>query len=124
MIRCFNPSQVKKLSCKPSTSTVAPRPVDGSQPSHTENTMINISPTQNVGNEKPSIDPAMMDFAANESGVNPAHSPNGNPSTMAMIIATSASSTVAGMRCSISCTAGTLEANDLPRSPVTAAFKK
>ena len=66
----------------------------------------------------------MMDFAANESGFSPAHKPSGRPKTTAMIVATTASSTVAGMRCKISCTAGMLEANDLPRSPLSAAVRK
>ena len=86
--------------------------------------MISISPTQNVGSEKPRIEPAIMLFAANESGFKPAQSPSGRPITMAITIAVSASSTVAGMRCNISCTAGTLEANDLPRSPEKAALTK
>ena len=37
----------------PNSSAVAPRPVLGSQPSWTANTMISISPTQKVGSEKP-----------------------------------------------------------------------
>jgi hypothetical protein len=37
-----------------------PRPVEGSQPSITAKIMINIRPTQNVGSEKPRIDPAMI----------------------------------------------------------------
>ena len=45
---------------RPKSSVVGPRPFDGSQPSITENTMISIRPTQNVGSEKPRIDPAMI----------------------------------------------------------------
>ena len=59
----LNPSQLKIDSCRPSTSVVGPRPVDGSQPSCTANTMIRIKPTQKVGSEKPRIDPAMIAFA-------------------------------------------------------------
>ena len=46
------------------------------------------------------------------------------PSTTAITIAVSASSIVAGMRSRMSCTAGTLETNDLPRSPVKAPARK
>ena len=64
--------------------------------------MISISPTQNVGSEKPRIEPAMIVLPATESGFSPAHSPSGMPSTIAISIAASASSSVAGMRSRIS----------------------
>ena len=56
----------------PSTSTVSPRPVEGSQPSCTANTMISISPTQKVGSEKPRMLPAMMALLIGLSGFSPA----------------------------------------------------
>ena len=56
----------------PSTKTVSPRPVDGSQPSITAKTMIIISPTQKVGRLKPKIEPAIIVRLSFDSGFNPA----------------------------------------------------
>ena len=56
----------------PSTLAVAPRPVDGSQPRLTANTMISIRPTQKVGSEKPRIEPAMMVLETRLAGLRPA----------------------------------------------------
>src|SRR5665213_377186 len=88
--------------------TVAPRPLDGSHPSITENTMISIRPTQNVGSETPRIEPAMIERPLHESGFNPAHSPSGMPKITANSIATMASSSVAGMRSKMSPSADVL----------------
>ena len=56
----------------PISGTVSPRPVEGSQPRITANTMMNINPTQKVGSENPRIDPAMIDLDATVSGFSPA----------------------------------------------------
>src|ERR1043166_7255610 len=117
MSRCCSPSQVRKLTGIPANSTVCPRPVDGSQPSCTENTMISSRPTQKVGSEKPRIEPAMIVRAANECGRMPAIRPSGIPSSTAISMAVSASSKVAGMRSNMSWIAGTLWVNERPRSP-------
>ena len=101
----------------PSSSVVGPRPFDGSQPSITENTMISIRPTQNVGSEKPRIEPAMIVLPAKPFGRSPAHRPSGMPKMMASSIATIASSSVAGIRSRISPSAGTAWTNERPRSP-------
>ena len=68
--------------------------------------MIIISPTQKVGSEKPRMEPVMMVLPAIESGLSPAHSPSGMPSTTAISMAAIASSKVAGMRSRIRSTAG------------------
>ena len=63
--RCLRPSTVRNdTGMTPKSSVVSPRPFDGSQPSITENTMISIRPTQNVGSEKPRIEPAMIERPA------------------------------------------------------------
>jgi hypothetical protein len=67
----------------PSQVPKSPRPVEGSQPSITANTMISISPTQKVGSEKPRIEPAMMARLAGDSGLRPAYMPSGMPTTTA-----------------------------------------
>ena len=85
--------------------------------------MISIRPTQNVGSEKPRIEPAMIVRPATPSGLSPAHSPSGMPSTTAISIAAIASSIVAGIRCRMSPSAGVACTNDRPRSPVTAPFR-
>src|SRR3546814_10960889 len=54
------PSAVKILRCRSSTSTVWPRPEAGSQPNCTAKIMISIRPTQKFGRLKPSTEPAMM----------------------------------------------------------------
>ena len=51
MIRCDQPSAVRIDSRTPSTVTVSPRPVAGSQPSHTANSRISIMPCQKLGSE-------------------------------------------------------------------------
>ncbi|WP_456316609.1 hypothetical protein [Teichococcus aestuarii] len=63
---------MRKDQRRPSTSTVGPRPVEGSQPSCTANTMISISPTQKVGSEKPRMEPAMTSLEPVELGLRPA----------------------------------------------------
>ena len=61
MTRCRRPSQRQERHRDAEhDAVVGPRPFDGSQPSITENTMISIRPTQNVGSEKPRIEPAMI----------------------------------------------------------------
>src|SRR5687767_10184011 len=102
----------------------SPRPVEGSQPRITANTMISISPTQKVGSEKPRIDPAMMARLAGDSGLRPAYMPSGMPNTTARMKAAKANSSVAGMRCRISLSAGSPKMNELPRSPRAALARK
>ena len=91
----------------PNTGVVGPRPFDGSQPSITANTMMSIRPTQNVGSEKPRIDPAMIVLPAKPFGLRPAHRPSGMPKVIASSIAATASSSVAGIRSRMSPSAGT-----------------
>ena len=102
----------------------SPRPVEGSQPSITANTMISIRPTQKVGSEKPRIEPAMMARLAGDSGLRPAYMPSGMPNTIARMKAANASSSVAGMRCRMSLSAGSPNTNELPRSPRAALARK
>src|SRR6266480_217978 len=122
--RWRRPSGVRKLTGIPMRFTVGPRPDVGSQPSHTENTKMSISPTQKVGRENPRIEPAMMALPAADRGFRPAQSPRGIPSSTAISIAALASSSVAGMRSRIRPIAGTLKAKDLPRSPAVACPMK
>ena len=86
--------------------------------------MISISPTQNVGRLKPNIEPAMIARAPIDSGRYPAYMPSGMPIATAMTSADAANSSVAGMRCTISCSADMLNTNDLPRSPARALRTK
>src|SRR5438034_5115293 len=76
--RWRRPSGVRKLTGIPMRFTVGPRPDVGSQPSHTENTKMSISPTQKVGSENPRIEPAMMILPAADRGFRPAQSPRGD----------------------------------------------
>ncbi len=120
--RWRSPSIERKLTGTPRNSAVGPRPLEGSQPRNTANTMISIRPTQKVGSEKPRIEPAMMVRPAKDSGFRPAYRPSGRPITTAIRIASTASSSVAGMRSKISSMAGTLKAKDLPRLPASACL--
>ena len=86
--------------------------------------MISIRPTQNVGRLKPRMEPAMMVLLYHAWGFIPATSPSGMPSRIDISIAQSASSTVAGMRSKMSCTAGMLCENERPRSPLNALVRK
>ena len=95
-----------------------PRPVLGSHPSCTANTMMNISPTQNDGRLNPRMLPAIIPRASQPlSGRNPAYSPAGIPITMLISTAATASSIVAGSRCRITFIAGSLNTKLRPRSP-------
>jgi hypothetical protein len=85
--------------------TVAPRPLAGSQPSCTLNTMISMRATQKAGSEKPTMLVAISVLDSQWSGFMPAYSPNGTPSTTAISKALTASSSVAGRRCRIRRTA-------------------
>ena len=116
------PSKVRKLTGMPSSTVVGPRPFDGSQPRNIANTMMSMRPTQNVGSEKPRMEPAMMARPPIDFGLRPAYRPSGRPITTAMIIASTASSSVAGMRSKMRSMAGMLNANDLPRSPASACL--
>ena len=69
---CRNPSQVRNDQRTPNSIAVSPRPVLGSHPNCTANTMISISPTQNEGNENPRILPLMITRPRIPSGFNPA----------------------------------------------------
>jgi len=118
--RCLRPSSVRKLIGMPSTSTVWPRPLEGSQPSCTENSMISIRPTQNEGSEKPRIENPMIARPARPPLRRPAHRPSGTPISTDSTSAVTASSSVAGRRCAISVSAGVEYAKERPRSPATA----
>ena len=118
-----SPSQVRKDHGTPNSIAVCPRPVLGSQPSCTANTMMNINPTQNVGSENPRMEPAMMAREPKESGFSPAYRPKGMPTTMDNSTAVIASSNVAGMRCAISRRDGSLKTKLRPMSPCSAPFK-
>jgi hypothetical protein len=59
-----------------------------------------------------------------ERGARPAMRPSGTPAPTAMTRATSASSSVAGMRLRISSTDGTPCTNEVPRSPCSAEATK
>ena len=108
----------------PRNGTVSPRPVEGSQPSITANSIIIMMPTQKLGRLKPRMEPAMIALDDLASGLSPARTPSGMPSTMAIRSAAIASSKVAGMRCTISCSAGSPKMKDLPRSPCSALTTK
>ena len=85
--------------------------------------MISTSPTQNVGSEKPTMEPAMMLRPMKLSGFKPATKPSGMPSRTAIIVATTASSMVAGILERISSSAGTPNTNERPRSPDNAPLR-
>ena len=85
--------------------------------------MISIRPTQNVGSEKPRMEPAMIVRPAMPFGRSPAHKPSGIPMITAISIAANASSSVAGIRSRISEIAGVAWTNDLPKSPCSAPLK-
>ena len=55
----------------PRKVAVSPRPVEGSQPSMTANTMMSMSPTQKVGRLKPRIEPAMTVLRDRAFGLQP-----------------------------------------------------
>ena len=84
--------------------------------------MISISPTQNVGSEKPRMLPAMIVRATAPSGYRPAYSPSGMPNRTDISTAVTASSIVAGMRCAISRSAGSLNTKLRPRLPCSASL--
>ena len=88
----------------------------------TANTMISISPTQNVGSEKPRMLPAMIVRPTAPSGYSPAYSPSGMPKDTDISTAVTASSIVAGMRCAISRSAGSLNTKLRPRLPCSASL--
>ncbi len=118
--RWRRPSTVRKLSGTPSTLTVSPRPLAGSQPSLTANTMISISPTQKVGSEKPRMETVMMVLPTRPCGRRPAHRPSGMPTSTDISMADTASSIVAGKRSRIRPSAGVANANERPRLPAAA----
>ena len=95
---CESPSSVKIELVMPKYVATSPRPVDGSQPRLTEKNMINIMPTQKVGIENPSIDPAIIVLLTLLFGFKPAYIPRGIPNTTAIKSENNASSIVAGMR--------------------------
>ena len=123
-VRAVRP-QVRNDHCMPNSIAVWPRPVLGSQPSCTANTMISIRPTQKLGSENPRMLPAMIDAAERtHSGFRPAYKPSGTPKTIDNSTAVTASSIVAGMRCAISRSAGSLNTKLRPRSPCSASHRK
>ena len=83
--------------------TVAPRPVEGSQPSSTANTMISMMPTQKVGRLKPRIEPAAIVRARASSRLQPGVEPERQAEHHRHArMAEKASSSVAGRRSTIS----------------------
>lgn len=81
-------------------------------------------PCQKLGSEKPSTDEAMMPRPSGSSRYRPATSPSGMPMTQVSPMATTTSSKVAGMRCTISSMAGMPWTKDTPRSPCSARHRK
>ena len=118
------PAELSRLVWMPRKGSATPRPVAGSQPKITANTMISIRPTQKEGSEKPKIEPAMMVRDAGCSGLRPENMPSGSPITMAMSSATKASSMVAGMRLRMSWMAGSPCTKEWPRSPLATPLRK
>ena len=57
---CERPSNVNKELWIPKKTPISPLPVDGNHPRWTAKIIINIIPTQNVGIEKPNIEPAII----------------------------------------------------------------
>ena len=70
--------------------------------------MISTSPTQKVGREKPRMEPVMMRRDSRLSAFSPAYSPSGMPQITDRMTAQTASSMVAGSRCRITRSAGSL----------------
>ena len=103
----------------PSTVSRSPRPPDGNSPQVTASTKISMRPCQKFGIDTPMIDVPMMNRAVAVSGRSPVYMPSGMPVASAMIMATNTSSTVAGMRWTTSSSAGSLNANERPKSPCT-----
>ena len=103
----------------PNTVPLSPRPPDGNTLQVTASTKISMSPCQKFGIETPMIDVPMMNRAGTVSGCRPVYMPSGIPVASAMTMATNTSSSVAGMRCSTSFRAGSLNANERPKSPCT-----
>ena len=69
---CDSPSSVKIELVMPKIVATSPRPVEGSHPRFTEKNIIKMIPTQNVGIEKPRIEPAIIVLLTLLSGFNPA----------------------------------------------------
>ena len=86
--------------------------------------MINIIPTQNVGIEKPKIEPAIITLLALLSGLYPAYIPNGIAIIKDINNENKASSNVAGILWIINFRAGSPKINELPKSPLKAFTKK
>ena len=103
---------------------ISPLPVDGNHPSWTANIMINIIPTQNVGIEKPKIEPAIITLLALLSGLYPAYIPKGIAIIKDINNENKASSNVAGILWIINFRAGSPKINELPKSPLNAFTKK
>ena len=67
-----------------------------------------MRPIQKFGSENPRIEPDMIALPASPSGLSPASMPSGMPTRIENASPTSASSSVAGSRCRMTSTAGTL----------------
>ena len=80
--------------------------------------MISISPTQNVGSEKPKIDPAMIVFETGLCGRSPAYSPSGMPMSTIRTTAASMSSSEIGILGQIRSATGTPLRVLVPQSQV------
>ena len=95
---CRSPSTVMNDQRAPRIETVAPRPVEGTQPRWTAKIKMSTIPTQNPGSEKPKIEPAIIADDVRDFGRSPANRPSGMPITMASNVAPPAISKVAGIR--------------------------
>mgnify|MGYP006098592039 CR=1 FL=1 len=107
-MRCFNPSNVKKLNLYPKKSTTSPLPVDGNRFKFTENIIIIIKPTQKVGKLKKNIEIDQINLLIKLFGFNPAITPKGIPMTIDNSKANNVNSRVAGSLSRINVIAGLL----------------
>jgi hypothetical protein len=91
--------------------------VTGSQPSDSENTKINMSPSQKLGIETPESAATVLRESSHPWGRSAARVPRAMPSTTAMPRPTSASSRVNGSTFAISRPTGSPYRIDRPRRP-------
>ena len=84
------------------TAVTSSRPTLGSQPSLTEKMYLRINPRKKIGIEIPIRETTRLLRSNHEPYFFAAKKPSGTPRTSANIIAASASSIVAGKRCSSS----------------------
>src|SRR5258708_38073651 len=97
---------------------VSPPPLEGSQPSVTENTSISIRPIQNGGRLMPKMEPVIIVLDQSDFGLSPAITPSGSPMSE-IANADIQLSSVAGSRFANSSLTGIHVWNALPRSKHT-----